>query len=377
MRVPQEPAMRMNTVAAPLLLPGEMALDRGQRGGAAARRGCCASLCSALGCSSSASRSDAEAVALGEQLAAALAESRRLAGDGAFDAALEVLQAAITRCPGTSTFQHGAAFLRTDCGKLLCATGRHGEGARMLKTALDIYEREGDAVGVAHVHMEVGDAMLAIEQYDSALGSYNRSAAIAGRLGDRHLDGMLDIDFRRGVALRGAGRHAEATSAFASAGRVPQQWSQAAVEQRNDVLLAELVALQNSGRQLRAQGQAEAALQLFMKALQKCPPALLQAAGSLQLDVGNTCACLGRYDAALQSHTRCLAIKRKLGDRSGEGGAHGNIGFAMKGLKRLEDALAATERSLAIMIEVGNVVGESTARRNIAEIEASIAERDR
>jgi len=348
--------MRMNTVAAPLLLPGEMALDRGQRGGAAARRGCCASLCSALGCSSSASRSDAEAVALGEQLAAALAESRRLAGDGAFDAALEVLQAAITRCPGTSTFQHGAAFLRTDCGKLLCATGRHGEGARMLKTALDIYEREGDAVGVAHVHMEVGDAMLAIEQYDSALGSYNRSAAIAGRLGDRHLDGMLDIDFRRGVALRGAGRHAEATSAFASAGRVPQQWSQAAVEQRNDVLLAELVALQNSGRQLRAQGQAEAAL---------------------QLDVGNTCACLGRYDAALQSHTRCLAIKRKLGDRSGEGGAHGNIGFAMKGLKRLEDALAATERSLAIMIEVGNVVGESTARRNIAEIEASIAERDR
>ena len=62
---------------------------------------------------------------------------------------------------------------------------------------------------------------------------------------------------------------------------------------------------------------------------------------------------LGDFRAAIACHTEHLAIAREVGDRAGEGSAHGNLGNAHQALGDFGAAIACHTEHLAIAREVG------------------------
>ncbi len=54
---------------------------------------------------------------------------------------------------------------------------------------------------------------------------------------------------------------------------------------------------------------------------------------------------LGDYSKAIEYQTQCLAIAKEVGDRSGEGGAYGNLKIAYRTLGTLSKQSSATRRT--------------------------------
>jgi tetratricopeptide (TPR) repeat protein len=74
------------------------------------------------------------------------------------------------------------------------------------------------------------------------------------------------------------------------------------------------------------------------------------------------------FPDALNHYHNCLAIRRKIGDRSGEGSALHNISQIYKAWGKNEEALKMMEESLAIRRKTGDHLGEGEILNNMSEI---------
>ena len=74
---------------------------------------------------------------------------------------------------------------------------------------------------------------------------------------------------------------------------------------------------------------------------------------------------LGDFWKAIEYHERHLKISKEVGDRSGEGTAHGNLGIAYFRLGDFQKAIEYHERHLKISKEVGDRAGEGKAYGNL------------
>ncbi|MER5917278.1 tetratricopeptide repeat protein, partial [Streptomyces sp. NPDC001982] len=75
-----------------------------------------------------------------------------------------------------------------------------------------------------------------------------------------------------------------------------------------------------------------------------------------------------RFEEAIDAHTQDLAICRETGDRHGEGQALNNLGNALQEVRRFEEAIDAHTQDLAICLELGDRHGEGQALGNLGNV---------
>jgi tetratricopeptide (TPR) repeat protein len=81
----------------------------------------------------------------------------------------------------------------------------------------------------------------------------------------------------------------------------------------------------------------------------------------LQEQIKDTRRSLGDFSQAIEHHTQDLAIAKEVGDRSGEGGAYGNLGNAYDSLVDFSQAIKHHTKHLSIAKEVSDRAGEGKA----------------
>ena len=77
---------------------------------------------------------------------------------------------------------------------------------------------------------------------------------------------------------------------------------------------------------------------------------------------------LGKQEEALKYYEQALAIRREVGNRSGEGTTLNNLGVVYDALGKKEEALKYYEQALASSREVGNRSGEGTTLNNLGKV---------
>jgi protein O-GlcNAc transferase len=119
----------------------------------------------------------------------------------------------------------------------------------------------------------------------------------------------------------------------------------------------------NLGVALRAQGQLDAAVASYRKAVE-LKPDFTEAHNNL----GSALQALGQLDDAAASYRRALQINPNFAE------AHSNLGFALKDLGQLDDAVASYRRALEInpnFAEAHNNLG--VALKDLGQLDTSLA----
>ncbi|CAH3170218.1 unnamed protein product [Porites lobata] len=94
----------------------------------------------------------------------------------------------------------------------------------------------------------------------------------------------------------------------------------------------------------------------------------------LQHALGLAYYSLGDFRKAIQYHERDLKISKEVGDRAGEGKAHGNLGNAFRNIGDFQKAIEYHERHLKISKEVGDRAGEGKAYCNLGNAYDSLGD---
>jgi len=90
--------------------------------------------------------------------------------------------------------------------------------------------------------------------------------------------------------------------------------------------------------------------------------------------LGNVYYSLGDYAGAIKYHKQDLAIAQKIGDRSGEGKALGNLGIAHRCRGDYALAIKYHQQDLAIAREIGDRSGEGKALGNLGMVYNSLGD---
>lgn len=236
----------------------------------------------------------------------------------------------------------GQAPAHLNLGNALLALERPAE-------ALASYERAiGLEPGYAEAHSNRGNALKELNRADEALASYERAVALKPDYAEafcnqgnllNELDrpaaalasceraialvpGLAEAWYNRGNALKGLRRQEEALASYDRAVALKPGYAE---------------AWTNRGNALTALARHDDALASHDRAV-ALKPGLAQAWSSR----GNALRALERPDAALASYDRAIALKPGLVP------AWSNRGIALMDLKRLDDALGSFERALAL-----------------------------
>ena len=78
-------------------------------------------------------------------------------------------------------------------------------------------------------------------------------------------------------------------------------------------------------------------------------------------NLGNAFQSLGDFQKAIEYHSLCLQIAKEVGDKSVEGGAYGNLGNAFDSLSDFQKAIEYHSLCLQIAKEVGDKSGHRTS----------------
>jgi tetratricopeptide (TPR) repeat protein len=168
--------------------------------------------------------------------------------------------------------------------------------------------------GDAEAHANLGNALLRVGRFASAVASYDKALDIK--------PDSADVHNNLGNALRGLGRLDDALASYRRALAIRPGFAE---------------GYSNLGNALRALGRFDEAIDSYGKALELNPD-YPEACNNL----GNALLDSGRYDAAAASYRRAASIKSDFAE------AHGNLGNALRALGRFEEAAAGYRRALAI-----------------------------
>ena len=96
--------------------------------------------------------------------------------------------------------------------------------------------------------------------------------------------------------------------------------------------------------------------------------------GSAYGNLGNAYQSLSGFQQAIQYHQKDLQIAKDLGDRAGEGGAYGNLGNAYKSLGDFQQAIQYHQKDLKIAKDLGDRAGEGAAYGNLGNAYQSLGD---
>jgi len=132
---------------------------------------------------------------------------------------------------------------------------------------------------------------------------------------------------------------------------------------------AEANRLHKEAMEQYRQGQFKEALDTFQKVLAiKKEIGNRSGEGATLNNIGLVYDSLGQYPKALEFYQQALAIEKEVGDRSGEGATLNNIGAVYRSLGQYPKALEFYQQALAIRKEVGDRSGEGTTLHNIGGV---------
>lgn len=234
-------------------------------------------------------------------LTGALQDALAYARSGRLTEAENILQAILSRAP-----EHPDALQ-------FMGLVRRGQGDN--EAAVTWFKRSLKQDGAqAHVHNNMGNALLALGLADEAIASYRTAI----RVKPDYADALLNL----GIALTDSGDHQEACTVLRSAmGLAPQN------ARIRSVL----------GTALREAGKMDDAIATQREAVRLAPdhvPALHNLAVSLTMS--------GQPQEALDLLDRCISLAPNLAE------VHYNRGNALYNMDRVEEAAQAYERALAI-----------------------------
>jgi tetratricopeptide (TPR) repeat protein len=98
------------------------------------------------------------------------------------------------------------------------------------------------------------------------------------------------------------------------------------------------------------------------------------AEGNALGNLGNAHAALGDARGALGFYEQCLVLHREIGDRRGEGNALGNLGIAHLQLGDARRAIGYHEQALEIAREIGDRRGEGNALGNLGSVHLQLGD---
>jgi protein O-GlcNAc transferase len=166
----------------------------------------------------------------------------------------------------------------------------------------------------APAHFNLGNALLALQHHQQAVGSYDRALTIK--------PDFAEAPNNRGNALLALGRHQEALASYDRALAIKPDFAE---------------ALNDRGTALFELGRHEEALASYDRAL-AIKPDFAEALSNRAIVL----LALQRHEEALASYDRALTLQPDLAE------VLGNRGNALLELQRHEEALASHDRALAI-----------------------------
>ena len=227
-----------------------------------------------------------------------LAEAVALQQSGALDQAARLYLRILQRAPRDFNALHFLGILRLSQGK-------PGEAVRLIRQALAVDARFADA------HLNLGNALAALAQFDPALASYRQALLLDPNLPQAH--------YNIGNTLKSLGRIEDAVAAYRQAVRLAPNYVEAQY---------------NLGNALQALERLDEALAGYDRVL-----ALRPDHGDAWLNRGNVLRLLHRIELAAASYQRAVAIN------PGSLDALNNLGNVLAELKHFEPAIAALRQA--------------------------------
>jgi len=211
-------------------------------------------------------------------------------------------------------------------------------------TALAAAERQGDLVGQAHMHRNIGNARFWLSSYEGARAHLSRAAELYARLGDRVNQARVQIDLARVYDFL-------------------DQWSQSLVHSGEALSL-----FQEAGHKvgqsyaLNAVGWSESHLGDHASGLDHCQQALdLACSADDRVHVACTWDSLGyirhqlgQHAEAITCYENALALCRELGNRHNQAEILNRLGDTWQSAGDPPAARDAWQRALLILDDLGH-----------------------
>jgi len=260
------------------------------------------------------------------------AGSEELAGKiclnlGQFEDAERHLRSAIAQSVGHAT-DRAVALRATALNHLAGVQHRQGASAEALlslRTALDLWEGQGQVSGQAHCLSNLGVILTSLGQYPEAVSSLSRAYALY----------QTDLQDAR----------------------------------------SEVFILLNLARVHQQQGDrtlAISVMQAACRAAEACPDPVIQATALVNL--GTFCLEAGRLDEARTQLEEALQLSRQAGYRLGELSALDSLGSLYEQLGQVDQARRAHGQALEIALELGDTEGELDARLHLGQLQLGAGE---
>jgi tetratricopeptide (TPR) repeat protein len=206
----------------------------------------------------------------------------------------------------------------------------------------------------ANVHLNLGDMLCGLCQYDDAVTSYLRALVIKPDYAEAHNN--------LGTALKNLGQLNNAETSY-----------RRALKHKPDFIAAHY----NLGNALSELGQIDNAVASYSNVL-KLNPNIAEAHSNLGIALKD----LGRFDAAVASFRAALKINPNLAE------VHSNLGVALKDLGQLDEAVASYRRAVEldpdyaeahynlgnVLRDLGQVVRAMASYRHALKIKPDYAE---
>lgn len=217
------------------------------------------------------------------------------------------------------------------------------------RTTLAIAREQGDRLGQAQVHNDLGVRSWRLGDYEDALASLRESLVIRRELGD--LPGQAATLVNLGLVHQWQGRYDEALECAEES---------LAISRTIGDRRAEAGGLSSLGDVYQRLGRYDEALACLQDSLRISVELGDRKGRAISLNnLGALYERQGRHEQALTAQQDSLAIFRELGDRDGEAFCLTDLGIVHQRQGRLDRALACLRESLAIREQLGDLHGQS------------------
>lgn len=275
-------------------------------------------------------------------------------------------------------------------------TGQFAASLDSLQKALTLYQKLGDAQGLAHCLGSLGDTYFSMGQYAQAAGFYHQSLVLKKAIGDRtgEVEALLGLSKaylylgqeerakkfeqqaqvirreignprRQAAFLNNLALDSQSQGEYQEAIAFHLQQLKIAREIGNPTLEAE--SLQKLAQAYELSGQSQKAIELYQLQLefaQKSNDNALEAIALSQL--ANAYELLGQSPKAIELYQQQLEIARKSGNRTQEAIALNQLAIAFESQGQYLKAIELYQQQLEAAKKTNNLLAEGTALNNLA-----------
>ncbi|MBD2129217.1 CHAT domain-containing protein [Microcoleus sp. FACHB-1] len=275
-------------------------------------------------------------------------------------------------------------------------TGQFAASLDSLQKALTLYQKLGDAQGIAHCLGSLGDTYFSMGQYGQAAGFYHQSLVLKKAIGDRtgEVEALLGLSNaylylgqeerakkfeqqaqvirreignprRQAAFLNNLALDSQSQGQYEEAIAFNLQQLAIARETGDRTLAAE--SLQKLAQAYQSSGQSQKAIELYQQQLeiaQKSNDSALAAIALSQL--ANAYESLGQQPKAIELYQQELEIARKSGNPAQEAIALNQLAIAFESQGEYPKAIELYQQQLEAAKKTNNRLGEGTALNNLA-----------